>query len=104
MNLTHPRRRASDQRQIQALPGDEPWRSGTEMIGALLTAADGPLGEVADVVMEEETCAVTDLLVEAEGTAVLIPLAAIARIDWAERRMYVSLTRAEILRPLQTKL
>ena len=103
MSLEHPRRRASD-RQPTALPGDEPWRSGDEMIGAVLEAADGRIGEVADLVLEEETCAVTDLLIESEGQALVVPLGAVARIDWPSRKMYVSLTRAEILRLLQVKL
>ena len=109
MQIDHPRRRATDQglpplRPAAVLSGDEPWHSGTEMIGAVLEAADGPVGEVADLVMEEETCAVTELVVDSEGTTVLIPLGAVARIDWRERRMYVELTRAEILRSLQAKL
>ena len=110
MSLDHPRRRASDhglpamRPAGAALPGDEPWRSGDEMIGALLEAADGPIGEVTDLVMEEETCAVTELLVDSQGTAVLVPLGTVARIDWPQRKMYVALTREEILRSLQVKL
>jgi hypothetical protein len=104
MSIDHPRRRATDHRQPVALPGDEPWRCGTEMIGAMLEAADGPIGEVADLVMEEETCAVTGLVVGTEENAVLVPLAAVARVDWPQRRMYVSMTREEILRSLQAKL
>ncbi|TMH71039.1 MAG: hypothetical protein E6H57_05970 [Betaproteobacteria bacterium] len=103
MSLEHPRRRSTDRPPI-ALPGDEPWRSGDEMIGAVLEAADGRIGEVADLVLEEETCAVTGLLVESEGQALLVPLAAVARVDWPSRRMYVRMTREEILRSLQAKL
>jgi len=103
MTMAHPRRRASDRQPI-VLPGDEPWRSGDEMIGAVLEAADGPLGEVADLVMEEETCAVTGLVVDSGGNSLLVPLGAVARIDWPGHRMYLSLTREEILRSLLTKL
>jgi hypothetical protein len=103
MSLDHPRRRASDRPSI-ALPGDEPWRCGDEMIGAVLEAADGRIGEVADLVLEEETCAVTDLLVQSEGQALLVPLAAVARIDRPRRKLNVRLTREEILRSLQAKL
>jgi hypothetical protein len=104
MSIDHPRRRATDHRQAAVLPGDEPWRCGTEMIGAVLEAADGPIGEVADLVLEEETCAVTELVVGTGGNTLLVPLGVVARIDWPARRMYISLTREEILRSLQTKL
>ena len=70
----------------------------------MLEAADGPIGEVADLVMEEETCAVTELVVDSGGNSLLVPLGAVARIDWPQRRMYVELTREEILRSLQAKL
>ncbi|HEY3074775.1 MAG TPA: hypothetical protein VGJ74_06340 [Burkholderiales bacterium] len=104
MDIDRPRRRATDHRQRVVLPGDEPWRSGADIIGAVLEASDGPIGEVADLLLEEETCAVTELVVSTEENAILVPLAAVARIDWPQRRMYVSMTREEILRSLQTKL
>lgn len=106
MSTDHPRRRASDlARPAARLPGDEPWRCGADIIGSALEGADGPIGQVADLMLEEETGAVTALVVgTSDGVSLLLPLGAVARVDWAQRTMYVSLTREEMLRLLQAKL
>ena len=84
------RRRATDQARTAPscgpLPGDEPWRSCDDLLGATLHTPEGPLGVVTDLVVEEDSWAVTGLLVDADT---VVPLAEVARIDWPQRALYL---------------
>ena len=109
MDIDPPRRRATDQavpllRPERALAGDAPWCASADLAGFQVEAADGRVGEVRDLVVEEETWAVTDLLVDIGGLPLTVPLGAVARVDWNQRRMYIRLTQEEILRAVQPKL
>ena len=109
MDIDPPRRRASDKalpllRPERVLAGDAPWCASAELAGFQVEAADGLIGEVRDLVVEDETWAVTDLLVDMGGTPLTVPLGVVARVDWDQRRMYIALPRQEILRALQPKL
>lgn len=82
------RRRATDRRPAP-LQGDEPWRCGDDLLGASLHAENGPLGVVADLIVEEDSWAVTGLVVSAEGACVVVPLTDVARVDWPQRALYL---------------
>ena len=82
------RRRATDHRPAP-LQGDEPWRCGDELLGASLQADNGRLGVVADLVVEEDSWAVTGLVVTTEGASLVVPLTDVARVDWEQRTLYV---------------
>ena len=89
------RRRATDQNPCLPsppglLPGDEPWRCVEDLIGARVEAADGPIGRVTDIEFEEETCAITGLVVTTEDASLVVPLGAIARIDWPQQTLYLA--------------
>ena len=84
------RRRATDQAHTPScgpLPGDEPWRSCDDLLGATLHTPEGPLGIVTDLVVEEDSWAITGLLVGSTDT--VVPLAHVARIDWPQRAVYL---------------
>ena len=84
------RRRATDEGHrppsCGPLPGDEPWRSCDDLLGATLHTPEGPLGVITDLVVEEDSWAVTGLLV---GVDTIVPLSDVARIDWPQRALYL---------------
>jgi hypothetical protein len=82
------RRRATDHKPAPP-QGDEPWRCSDDLLGARLEAADGLLGVVADVVVEEDSWAVTGLVVTTDGASMIVPLTDVARIDWPQRTLYL---------------
>ena len=75
-------------------------RSGAEVVGYHIVATDGEIGHVEDFVVDDETWAICDMVVETRnwlpGARVLIPPDTIAHIDWREKEVRVRLTRAEL--------
>ena len=72
----------------------------TEVRGYHIAATDGEIGHVDDFLIEEATWQLRYLVVDTSnwigGRPVLIAAAAIARIDSAAKKVYVSLTRESI--------
>ena len=68
--------------------------------GFHMRATDGPLGHVDDFIVDEETWQVRYLVVDTSnlmgGKWVAISPASVTQIEWAERRVHVSLTQEEI--------
>ena len=63
-------------------------------------ATDGDIGHVDDFLMEGETWQLRYLVVDTSnwlgGKWVAVSPTSVTRIDWSNREVYVSLTRAEI--------
>jgi hypothetical protein len=72
----------------------------THMIGSHLTARDGDIGHVDDVLFDEETWAARFLVVDTSnwigGRRVLIATAAVTGFDPVEKRISVAVTREEV--------
>lgn len=77
-------------------------RSSAEVVGYRIRAADGDIGHVEDFLLDEESWAIRDMVVDTRnwlpGKKVLVSPAAISDIDWANREVHVRLTREELKR------
>ena len=103
-------RRLGERRQSQRRALDFPgpvffggtWQTSAELIGYAIEAADGPVGRVADFWLEEESAVITEIVVITRRRLlplqkrVFVPVSAIERIDWAERKIYLRPTRKEL--------
>ena len=97
--------------QISRCPaaGSKPnLRSSAEVIGCGMEARDGTIGEVADLVIDDETWAITDVLVDSRqwlpGRVLLISPDVIERIDWPEKKVHLRLAREDILQAPEVQL
>jgi sporulation protein YlmC with PRC-barrel domain len=83
-------------------------RSSSEVIGYGIEARDGTIGKVADLVVDDETWAITDVLVDSRqwlpGRVLLISPDVIERIDWPEKKVHLRLARGDILRAPEVEL
>ena len=75
--------------------------SSSEVIGYGIEARDGTIGKVADLVVDDETWAITDVLVDSRqwlpGRLLLVSPDVIERIDWPEKKVHLRLARRDIL-------
>jgi len=81
---------------------DEPHlRSAKAIIGLHIQATDETAGHVADFVMDDENWAIQYMVVDAghwlSGKRVMISPSLIDRIGWKESKVYVNLTKKDIL-------
>jgi uncharacterized protein YrrD len=83
--------------QAQAPEGDSHLRSGAEVIGYNVEAADGALGAVDDFVIDPKSWAIRDVVIDTRkwwpGGQVRIAPEQVESIDWAAGRMRVRMTR-----------
>jgi sporulation protein YlmC with PRC-barrel domain len=83
-------------------------RSSVEVIGCGIEATDGAIGSVADLVVDDETWAITDVLVDSRqwlpGKLLLISPDVIERIDWPEKKVHLRLAREDILQAPEVEL
>lgn len=83
-----------------AVPGRV--RSGAGVLGYRIEARDGPLGEVQDFIVDQDTWAIRDVVVDTRpwwpGGHVRVHPAYVERIDRAKRKVHVRLTRAQMKR------
>jgi hypothetical protein len=83
-------------------------RSSIEVIGCGIEATDGAVGRVADLVIDDETWEITDVLVDSRpwlpGRLLLISPQVIERIDWREKTLHLRLAREDILRAPEVRL
>jgi hypothetical protein len=86
--------------QEQVEGGDPHLRSGREVIGYVIEARDGTIGELDDFVVDENDWAIRDVVVDTRkwwpGGQVQVHPEYVERIDWGERRMHLRLTRDEV--------
>jgi sporulation protein YlmC with PRC-barrel domain len=91
-----------------AAAGATGLRSSAEVIGCGIEARDGAVGEVADLVIDDETWEITDVLVDSRqwlpGKLLLISPEVIERIDWPEKKVHLRLAREEILQSPEIQL
>lgn len=77
-------------------------RSVREVVGYNLHATDGDVGRVEDFIVDDETWAIADLLVDTRrrppGKKVLVAPGAVAAVDWANREVRIRLIRDEVER------
>lgn len=80
--------------------GDPHLRSVREVTGYSIHATDGSVGHVGDFILEDTNWAIRSLVVDTRawlpGRDVLISPKSIREIRWAERAVYVELTRDEV--------
>jgi sporulation protein YlmC with PRC-barrel domain len=83
-------------------------RSSVEVIGCGIEALDGAVGRVADLVVDDETWEITDVLVDSRqwlpGRLLLISPDVIGRIDWPEKTVHLRLAREDILQAPEVHL
>jgi sporulation protein YlmC with PRC-barrel domain len=88
--------------------GDSNLRSSAEVIGCGIEARDGTIGKVADLVVDDETWEITDVLVDSRqwlpGKLLLISPDVIERIDWPEKKVHLRLAREDILQAPEVQL
>ena len=96
--------------QISRCPaaGESNLCSSADMIGCGIEALDGTVGHIADLVVDDETWAITDVLVDSRqwlpGRVLLISPDVIERIDRRQRKVHLRLARADILRAPEVEL
>jgi sporulation protein YlmC with PRC-barrel domain len=82
--------------------------SSSQVIGYGIEARDGTIGKVADLVVDDETWAITDVLVDSRqwlpGRLLLVSPDMIERIDWPEKKVHLRLARGDILRAPEVEL
>lgn len=82
--------------------------SSAAMIGCGIEATDGAVGNVADLVIDDETWEITDVLVDSRhwlpGKLLLISPQVIERIDWQQKTLHLRLARDDILQAPEVRL
>ena len=78
------------------------------MIGYGIEATDGEVGSVADLVIDDETWEITDVLVDSRhwlpGKLLLISPQVIERIDWPRKTLHLRLAREDILQAPEVRV
>jgi sporulation protein YlmC with PRC-barrel domain len=78
-------------------------RASSEVIGYSIHAADGAVGHVEDLLIDDRNWAIADLVVDTRnwlpGKKVRVPPSAVDAIDWKSREVKVRLRREEIEHP-----
>ena len=94
------------QREVAAMAeqraNESHLRSCAEVAGYEIRAADGEIGHVEDFVVDEQSWAITGMVVDTTnwlpGGKVVIPRDAIEAVDWGSRQVAVRMTREELKR------
>jgi sporulation protein YlmC with PRC-barrel domain len=82
-------------------PGGSHLLSSAELVGYSLEAPDGEIGHVEDFLVDDESWAIADMVVDTRkwfpgGKRVLVPPTAVAAIDRPAKKVRVRLTRDEV--------
>jgi sporulation protein YlmC with PRC-barrel domain len=82
--------------------GEAHLRSARAVTGYHIQTVDGAIGDVSDFMLDSESWAIRDLVVEAghwfSGKEILIPTGKVERISYEDSTVFVSLTKADIER------
>jgi stress response protein YsnF len=80
--------------------GDPHLRSAREMMGYHIQARDGEIGHIKDFFVEGDCWCIRYVLVNTRnwlpGRDVLIAQRSLTKVDWAETKVYVDLTRQQV--------
>src|SRR5688572_12910010 len=95
-------KRARQLKEAERKAGESHLRSSDEVIGYSIHAADGPIGHVDDIRIDDRNWAVSDLVVDTRdwlpGKTVLLTPSAVKDIDWSARQVRVAMRREEVER------
>jgi uncharacterized protein YrrD len=84
----------------QLAPGDSDLRSGRELMGYGIQARDGPAGELQDLIVDEKTRAISDVVIDTRkwwpGGHVRVAPQRVERIDAKARKVLVRMSVKEI--------
>jgi uncharacterized protein YrrD len=79
---------------------DSHVRSARTLLGNHIQAADGEIGHVDDLIVDDESWAIRYLRIDTSnwigGKAVLVPQRALEEVNWLESKVHVSLTREQV--------
>jgi len=75
---------------------DPSLRSSAAVIGAHLVGTDGEVGRVTDCLVDPSSWSIPSLVVDVDGTPLLITPGRIARMDWDDARVCVDMTSEQI--------
>jgi hypothetical protein len=95
----------SGEKLNKSAPGEKAWnpdlRSTDAVSGYSIQAIDGEIGHIEDFVIDDETWAIRYLIIKTKnwwpGNKVLISTKWIERVSWDEFKVFVGLTREEII-------
>jgi sporulation protein YlmC with PRC-barrel domain len=80
-------------------------RASSEVIGYSILAADGAIGHVDDILIDDRNWAIADLVVDTRnwlpGKKVRVPPSAVDAIDWKSREVKLRVRREEIEQGIQ---
>jgi stress response protein YsnF len=80
--------------------GDPHLRSASEVIGYYIEATDGEIGHVEELLAEDGSWVIRYVVVDTKnwwpGKKVLVSPRWMERVDWADQRVWINLTRDEI--------
>jgi hypothetical protein len=80
--------------------GDSHLRSIEEVTGYAVGASDGEIGHVEDFLVDDATWTVRALVVDTRnwwpGRKVVVPPAAVERVDWGERTVFLTVDREHV--------
>ncbi len=98
--LKPPRNESSDSDEETEPHLQHDLRSGMKLKGSRVIAADGDIGQVTDMLIDEETWAIRYLVVETAnwwlGHQVLIAPQWIEGVNWADTTISIEMTRQEV--------
>jgi sporulation protein YlmC with PRC-barrel domain len=91
---------ASQLKQAERKAGESHLRSSGDVVGYSIQAADGRIGHVEDIRVDDRNWSVSDLVVDTRdwlpGKKVLVPSSVIEDIDWKMREVRLRVRRAEV--------
>ncbi len=107
--LVLPPTRAEIEDQVKHHHRDDKHLQSTQAVtGYAIQAMDGTLGTVADFMIDDRSWAIRELVVEAghwySGKEILVATSKIDRISYAESKVYVHLTKADLQRTKENDL
>lgn len=93
-------KRAQELKEAGRQAAESHLRSSDEVIGYSIHAADGKIGHVEDIRVDDRNWAVSDLVVDTRdwlpGKKVLVPPSAVEDIDWNTREVRLRMRREDV--------
>jgi len=87
---------------------DKHLRSMQEVTGYNIQSVDGEIGHVSSFLVDDESWAIHELVIETghwySGKEILIPTGKVKRISYDEAKVFVSLTKADILQTAENEI